>query len=708
MRPLRCVIRMCVLLILSTFSGMAQLITTTQTAQNLVQNVLLGGGVEAFNISYHGSAAALGFFNGAGTNIGLSSGIIMTTGNISGNLDGPKGPNNKPDAGFDNNSSPPPPPTFNLLSGLIGSSALFNSSVIKFDFIPTGNHVSFRYVFGSEEYPEYVGSIYNDVFGFFISGPGISGWKNIAVVPGSNTEVAINSVNNGSSNMGPCSNCAFYVDNTGGLTIQYDGFTKVLTAQSNVIPCSTYTIILAIADIGDPIFDSGVFLEAKSFTTNSISVKAVISSAVGATNDLFEGCGSAKFIFTRSGDISSPQTLQLAFSGSASAADYTPTFPNTVTFAPGQSEVVVEIFPINDGITEGPENFRVTILNATPCPTSNPPTAEVIINDAAPLQVSLGPDIFQGCYNQDVNLTAQISGGTYNQITWNTGANDPSITVRPMQTTTYWVLVTDLCTGLTESDSITIHIPDYEPLTLLTTRDTALCGSTELTLFAQPSGGIGSLNLQWSTGESNVPTITVNVSSDMVVSVTVTDSCQFPVQEDIHITVLSPEADFTYYYKENHVVQFLDESTGSIVSWFWDFGDGGFDSIQNPLHEFRDTGLFHVMLVVENQFGCTDTAVKPVRSYPPFEFFIPNTFTPTGDGLNDYFNGKGQGFIEYKMWIYNRWGEKIFESESYGRGWNGKTRNGKDEPIGTYVYQFELKTPPGKKKYFTGHVNLVR
>ena len=688
--------------------GISQLITSTQNVQNLVQNVLLGGGVQAFNISYHGSSAALGFFNGSGTNIGLSSGIIMTTGNISGNFDGPKGPNNKPDAGFDNGSSPPPQPTFSLLSNLINTQALYNSSVIKFDFIPTGNQVSFRYVFGSEEYPEYVGSIYNDVFGFFISGPGINGWKNIAVIPGSNTEVAINSVNNGASNTGPCNNCAFYVDNTNGATIQYDGFTKVLTAQANVIPCSTYTIILAIADVGDPIYDSGVFLEAKSFTTNSISVKAIISSDIAATNDLFEECGSARFIFTRSGDLSSSQTLNLAITGNAGPLDYTPTFPLSITFAPGESEKIVEIFPLNDGFAEGPENFRVTILNATPCPTTDPPYAEVVINDAAPLNISLGPDIYLTCYNQDVPLQIQISGGTYNQILWSTGSNEPTVTVKPMVTTTYWAQVTDLCTGEIIRDSITIHIPAYDPLTLITTNDTVLCAPSIVVLFAEASGGIGPLHLEWSTGEINLPYIIQEVETNSTFYVTVTDSCQYQVSSDIQISMQTPEANFNYFYTDNHIVQFNDQSEGYIMSWLWTFGDGDSSHIQNPLHEFRDTGVFDVMLVVTNQLGCTDTVIKPIRSYPPFEFFIPNTFTPNADALNDYFNGKGQGFIEYRMWIFNRWGELIYESEMNGRGWNGKTKNGRDLPIGTYVYQFELRTPPGKRKYFTGHVNLIR
>ena len=141
----------------------------------------------------------------------------------------------------------------------------------EFDFIPDADTVKFRYVFGSDEYPEFVCSSYNDVFGFFISGPRPGGGnylqKNIALVPSTTLPVAINTVNPGVSAGGNCTSLAYsayYVDNDSGLTIQYDGFTKVFTALAPVICNNKYHIKLAIADVGDEAYDSGVFLEARS------------------------------------------------------------------------------------------------------------------------------------------------------------------------------------------------------------------------------------------------------------------------------------------------------------------------------------------------------------------------------------------------------------------------------------------------------------
>ena len=129
--------------------------------------------------------------------------------------------------------------------------------ILEFDFVPQGPEIKFEYVFASEEYPEFVDSDFNDVFGFFLSGPGILGdysnsAKNIAVIPNTTTPISINNVNSGL-------NSAYYVSNTGGSTIQYDGFTTVLTAKSEVQCGLTYHIKLAIADVQDNIFDSAVF-----------------------------------------------------------------------------------------------------------------------------------------------------------------------------------------------------------------------------------------------------------------------------------------------------------------------------------------------------------------------------------------------------------------------------------------------------------------
>jgi hypothetical protein len=149
------------------------------------------------------------------------------------------------------------------LDALVAPFPTYDASVLEFDLVPVGNILEFQYVFGSEEYPEYVGSSFNDVFGFFINGPSPSGPayvnENIAIIPGTTLPVSINNVNAGL-------NSAYFVDNQGinGQTIVFDGFTTVLTAQLSVTPLSTYHLKMAIADVGDGVFDSGIFLKAQS------------------------------------------------------------------------------------------------------------------------------------------------------------------------------------------------------------------------------------------------------------------------------------------------------------------------------------------------------------------------------------------------------------------------------------------------------------
>lgn len=282
----------------------AQLVTDgTLTPAQLVQNVLLGAGVTVSNVTFTGitgiDTSAIGQFSG-NTNIGLTKGIVMTTGTIYGS-DGPEGPNNNDYSGIDNNR-----PGDKLLDDIVhltDTTDTYNAAVLEFDFIPATDNIKFRYVFGSEEYPEYVCSKYNDVFGFFISGDKPGGQKyinqNIALVPNTQLAVAINTINPGypgaDSSAGVCSSSnfaysAYYVDNTNGTTIQYDGFTKALTAEADVICGSKYHIKLAIADVGDGIYDSGVFLEAGSLMSSSsceILVPNVFSPNSDGKNEYF-------------------------------------------------------------------------------------------------------------------------------------------------------------------------------------------------------------------------------------------------------------------------------------------------------------------------------------------------------------------------------------------------------------------------------------
>jgi len=199
---------------------------------------------------------------------------------------------------------------------LSGSSLTFDLANIEFDFTPTQSPLTFEFVFASEEYCEYVGSPFNDAFGFFIDGPGITGpfggAANIAVIPATTTYVAINNVNH-------LNNAAFYVNNTpaGGTLcgqsasflqstneLQFDGYTRRFTATANVIPCQTYHIKLKICDIGDGIFDSAVFLRDGSFDAGgSASVEWIVNGEPDV-NEAFEGCDLVQLLFDRVGGTS--------------------------------------------------------------------------------------------------------------------------------------------------------------------------------------------------------------------------------------------------------------------------------------------------------------------------------------------------------------------------------------------------------------------
>lgn len=255
-------------LLFSTILSFSQIDITPMpevTAEDMVEH-LIGTGVNYSNVIYTGADVASGIFsNGSSTNIGIESGIFLTSG--SGYII--PGPNTSGTAGVSNGLEGSP-----LLGDLLPGYNNLDASQLEFDFSPLNDTVKCRFVFGSEEYNEWVGSEFNDVFGFFVSGPDPQGGsyndKNIALIPGTEIPIAINNVNNGWAPngvvpSGPCINCEYFVDNTNGMSIQYDGFTTVITLWALVIPDEEYHFAIAVGDAGDHILDSGVLLEGTSF-----------------------------------------------------------------------------------------------------------------------------------------------------------------------------------------------------------------------------------------------------------------------------------------------------------------------------------------------------------------------------------------------------------------------------------------------------------
>ncbi|HOY39608.1 MAG TPA: choice-of-anchor L domain-containing protein [Bacteroidales bacterium] len=215
-------------------------------------------GVSVTNVVYTGDENAFGSFsNATGIVPGLESGLVLSTGSINPEGSAPVG---APVSSFANTINDAP--GHYLLNCLI-SSDTYDAAVFEFDLVPIGNILEFQYVFASEEYPEFAGSSFNDVFGFFICGPNPNGGNynnvNIAIIPGTTSPVAINNVN---GNV----NSSFYIDNEAlnNPDFVFDGSTVLLTAQINVIAGNTYHLVMAIADVGDMCYDSAIFLKASS------------------------------------------------------------------------------------------------------------------------------------------------------------------------------------------------------------------------------------------------------------------------------------------------------------------------------------------------------------------------------------------------------------------------------------------------------------
>ncbi len=419
--------------------------------ENLVNNVLLNSCINISNIQYTGAFRAIGSFNGTASNLGLNTGIILTNGRVN----NAPGPNN-----IANRS------TNNALTGdaqltAIAGTNTFDASILEFDFIPYSDTIRFEYIYASEEYNEYVG-LFNDPVAFFISGPGYGTPYNIARVPGSTTPVSINTINNGYSAVcpatGPCVNCAYYFDNCGGTTVQYDGFTNPMTAFAVVQPCQQYRIKIAIADALDRIYDSAVMLKAGSFTAGNVANVAL--GTIGNITSISEGCSGAGFTFTRldSSDNSQPVVVNYTLSGTATnGIDYS-SISTTITIPAGQNSITLNLNALADGTAEGSETVTVN-LSSSGCNCLAPPTATInILNNTVLSASSSGGDTI--CLGDAVTLSAVAAGSqgpyTYN---WNNGAGSgSSVSVSPAATTTYTATINDACNGQTATSQQTVTV----------------------------------------------------------------------------------------------------------------------------------------------------------------------------------------------------------------------------------------------------------
>ena len=777
-----------------------QLVTSTaQSPVSLVQNVLLGQGVTVSNVQFNGYPASIGSFSATNTNLGIKSGIIMTTGTVVNNTNGPQGPNNKENVSFDNKA-----PGFSLLSNIVGGATTLNAAYLQMDIVPQSDTVRFKYVFGSEEYPKFAppnSSTFNDVFAFFISGPGISGQQNIAKL-GNGTTVSINNIN-------AITNSNYFIYNGDGTNspynssnqyIQYNGFTTVLEAVAKVQCGQTYHLILAISDVEDGLYDSGIFLEANSLKSKvDFAIENEISyDAYSDKMTMAEGCTNETVTISRSGNFLPAISIPITVSGTATPGlDYN-AVPSSIDFLAGETEKQFKINALLDNINETTETIILSFLTKDGCGNIKNIDRTFIIKDPTPLSVNAEPGL-PVCPGDNVEIVAKIIGGVgpFTYLWSPTNETTTSIFVNPTSSSIYTVTVNDNCLSTSATGQTTVKVPKPDPLLINPTSDlTEICPYITKTLESNVTGGtrpylyhwknslndsIGSdsttdvtpskttfytINVTDRCGLTDTKKITYTVLSPVLTlemapnveicpgdsvlvwvkpsgghpvpdwlyyydwkgnlikdssfwvnpmvtttyTVNVSDSCQtFTVEGSMTITVVKPTADFDVASKplfNNLLVTFVN-LTQNGDHYQWDFGDGNHSTIVHPNNTYDDPGTYIVHLLAIDKKGCRDSISKPITIEEEYYVYVPNTFSPDGGRLNEFFKASTIGISELEIIICNRWGEVVFQSKDQYFRWDG-LYNGKPAEDGIYVYKIKCVTNSKKTLNFVGHVGIIR
>jgi gliding motility-associated-like protein len=447
----------------------AQININTGATLTQIVNSIVGPGNTVSNVTLNcpsGSYAT--FTNGSSTNVGMSQGVLLTTGNAT-DVNGP-GSNF---ASIDNTSGS------DALLDALTPGTTYNKCRIEFDIIPSCSTLQMQYVFGSEEYPEFVGSTYNDIFGFFITGPNPAGPaynnQNIAIIPSTTTAVSINNVNSGSYSQ-------YYVDNQSGGSIVYDGLTTPLMASVNVVPCSTYHMILAIADVGDAYWDSGVFLSYQGLTCPS--------PIVTASNDVTI-CGGTS------------TTLTATFSAPTPSYTWSPAAGLNVT--------------TGASVTASPVSTTTYIVTATS--GCNVSTDTVIVTVTPQPTVTVTPPSSTICPSSSATLTASgATSYTWSPITGLTPTTGATVTAAPSTTTIYTVTGSNGTCTATATATVTV----VNNLTVaITPASSSICAGGNVSLTAS-----GATNYSWSpiTGLTPATGATVTASPSTTTVYTVTGS----------------------------------------------------------------------------------------------------------------------------------------------------------------------------------------
>ncbi len=736
----------------------AQITTDSEiTVSDLINDVMLGDGVNAFNITYNGlpgdtTTVQVGYFDAQGSNFPIQEGLVMATANVE-IIHG--GLTNQPD-NFQND------PDLMALSG----QNMNNCAIIEFDFTVDSDSVIFDYIFASAEYNSFTCTNFNDVFGFFLSGPGISGpfsddAINIALIPGTDTPVGVNTVNGGApTGSGSFQNCfdanpnfvedsQYFIDNNNvpnSISSTLNGHTVTLTARSPITCGETYHIKLAIGNAVDQGFQSAVFLRKGSFTAAgevfvdvTPTLPGVNLEGTGFENVVVAGCFSPLVELTRP-EGAPVGSITVSYGGTA---------VENVDYVLGENDT---LFAFSDGVDT--LQFNITTF-------PNPNAADTIFLDffvifetcfgldtaiasipiIQPYSISSATeDVVVTCPADSVIVIAEGLDGVGPYIfIWegaDTTAGATWVPVPPDQQY-YYVELLDQCEFEVILDSVLVTNNIPPPLSLsLPELATPLCPGMPVEIVAQVSDGnvadSSEYIFAWNPALSVSEVLQVAFVQSQTVFLTVTDTCGTQVSDSVLVTYpeyedleISMELDKRICPENPLFFKVTAEGGAGEYSYRWiELEGNGFFSDNDAAETFFEPlpGFSFIEVEVFDQcaqlgfsnssvYLAEDTRMDSLRNIDLEK--VPNVLTTNGDQRNERFAVPGLDiFPGTRLEIFDRWGTQIFESDDYRVGTPGGIGepapafafDGNDHPDGTYFIVLNVNSGECVK---AGNLNIV-
>ncbi len=687
---------------------------------------LQGDGVELSNGKFNNQTGQIlspqiGVFNRNNyTTFPFETGIVMTTGNTS----IAAGPHSSVSSstGVQSYSDQ------QIQSAGLATATMYNCAAIDFDFLAYADTFAFGYVFASNEYPNFVCGTFNDVFAFFLTGTdpvtGLSTTKNVAVIPGTvsatnpnGIPVSINTINGGASSSGSsvCYNGTYsnyFVANYSGVGVGFTGMTVALYAEGKINACETYHMHLGVCNIGDNSYDSGVFLQEKSFVSK-LETKLMMREEWCLHEDI-------KFTYA-SGEIDSSYLV-------TSHGD----------------TIWQEPFILPDAAVADSGWYYLHVHSALPC-VDLWSTDSIKISVVNTYKPDLGPDQYL-CTGEVAVVSANYSGEDVSYY-WNTGDNTDEIEVI---TSGQYVLDVEIKNASTNSvckSSDTVEVHFYE-LPYVDFDGTNLQGCTPLnvSLTNNSTTTTGGFTSEWTLFDENFnlidystdnnPSFTFNDAGYISVKLVVTsdDGCKDSLIKWNYISAsaqpqlefsASPEislmsetqgnVEFTSYLSDNIV-----GNTNNHIQWT--FGDGEDSDELNPTHQYDSWGDYIVTLSLTTEEGCADSISHIIVIED--DLIFPNVITPNGDGVNDVWaignlntdiNPEDPDKYRHnELRISDRNGKVVYHVKNYdtyskdGQIYIGSNVfDGLSVSDGVYYYSFTYKGKAKQTKY-NGSITIIR